>query len=128
MAERILATQDLDINEVPGEGRAQVLKTLLQEKKRKYENCVPIPEAVTSSQDVRLPIPEAEISTQCGPTRRRHITKEELTKVRLGIPLEADKIYVGRTVGRGGKRSMWANPFRIGVDGSRAGVLKLYRP
>ena len=35
-------------------------------------------------------------------------------------------VYVGRTPGPGGKRSKWANPFRIGPQGSREEVVEKY--
>src|SRR5690606_26410352 len=37
-------------------------------------------------------------------------------------------VYIGRAVPRRGlKASIWANPFRIGEDGSRAQVIEKYR-
>ena len=39
-------------------------------------------------------------------------------------------VYIGRRVTRGGHRleqSKWANPFRIGRDGTRAEVIEKYR-
>ena len=61
---------------------------------------------------------------------RRKATDLEIRKVRQGIPLIErghELLYVGRTKDNLGKASRWANPFRIGVDGSRAGVLNLYK-
>ena len=52
-------------------------------------------------------------------TRRRHWTKTDETKFSQDTVVE-DEVYVGRGSGKV-KRSQWANPFKIGVDGSREG-------
>ena len=55
--------------------------------------------------------------------RRRKITSEELRMVRHGRAEELEGTYVGRVFPPGGTRSVWANPFKIGKDGSRGQVV-----
>ena len=59
-------------------------------------------------------------------TSRRRISKEELALVRSGRAEELEGVYVGRASAPGAKPSRWSNPFRIGVHGTREGVVKLF--
>ena len=59
-------------------------------------------------------------------TRPRRITSQEIEQVRRGTLPERAGVYVGRVPGPNGKCSKWANKFKIGIHGSRAGVIKLY--
>ena len=58
-------------------------------------------------------------------TKRRRIAGDDWVKITAGG--KEDLVYVGRGSHRWGVPcSRWANPFRIGVDGTRRGVMKLY--
>ena len=60
-------------------------------------------------------------------THRRKASSVEIARIRQELPLGEEKVYIGRITGSKGSSSVWANPFKIGVHGSRAGVLALYR-
>ena len=62
-----------------------------------------------------------------GRTSRRKISKEELELVKAGRAPELEGVYVGRATGPDGETTKWGNPFRIGVHGTRTGVIKLFR-
>ena len=54
------------------------------------------------------------------------MTQVQIGKVRAGTLGRDEGIYIGRIPGPKGVRSRWQNPYRIGHDGSRSGVLKLF--
>ena len=57
---------------------------------------------------------------------RRKVTQDELDTLAKGGNLKEGMLYVGRG-GRGVPPSKWRNPFKIGPDGTRAEVLRLFR-
>ena len=54
-------------------------------------------------------------------TQRRKATSVEIARIRQKLGLGEEKVYIGRITGSKGSSSVWANPFKIGVHGSRAG-------
>ena len=60
-----------------------------------------------------------------GPMRRK-VTQDELDTLAKGGNLKEGMLYVGRG-GRGVPPSKWRNPFKIGPDGTRGEVLRLFR-
>jgi hypothetical protein len=80
----------------------------------------------------------AELPVQSGVGRkrprlagtRRRITKEEMSKIRRGEALGDDLAYVGRTlqmIDGVSQRSAWANPYKVGKDGSRTEVVDKFK-
>ena len=55
-------------------------------------------------------------------TSRRKVTSSEMDRHR-GDRLEKGLVYIGRTPNWRGEISKWANPFKIGKDGSREDVI-----
>ena len=70
--------------------------------------------------DVGQGLATKEVST------RRKVTQEELRLLSQGSLGAEVGVYIGRG-GRGGvPRSKWANPYKVGVNGSRTEVIALY--
>ena len=74
------------------------------------------------------PIPPTPLTTPLtARARRRKATAIEISMIRKETPLEEGHHYIGRIAGCRGCKSIWANPFRIGVHGNREGVITLYK-